>query len=75
MRTPVIDMDVHPETGPYWLKLATGGRNIRFEEKNHLNEVFLNHDIKNIINLAYMTMRTWPPHVRITAFGRLTASG
>jgi hypothetical protein len=79
MRTPVIDMDVHPETGPYWLKLATGGRNIRFEEKNHLNEVFLNHDIKYIINLAYdyedQPPPLWPPHVRIAAFGRLTASG
>jgi hypothetical protein len=79
MRTKVIDADVDPETGNYWLKLATGARNIRVEEKHHLNEVFLNHDINDIVNLAYKNEGQppplWPPHIRLAAFGRLSSSG
>jgi hypothetical protein len=80
MRNVAIDADVEPETGNYWLKLATGARNIRVEENNHLNEVFLNDDINDIVKLAYnnegqQPPPSWPPYIRIAAFGRLSASG
>jgi hypothetical protein len=78
MRNAAVDADVEPETGNYWLKLATGARNIRVEEKNYLSEVFLNQDITEIVKLAYNNEGhpppTWPPHIRIAAFGRLSAS-
>jgi hypothetical protein len=62
----------------YWIKLASGARNILYEEKQQLNDVFLDQDIKTIINLAYNTSavsaQNWLLHIRDAAFGRSEAA-
>jgi hypothetical protein len=53
-------------------------RNILYEEKQQLNNVFLHQDIEAIINLAYNTsavpVQNWLLHIRDAAFGRSEAA-
>jgi hypothetical protein len=64
--------------GKYWIKLASGARNILYEEKQRLNNVFLDQDIKTIINLVYNTsavpVQNWQPHIHDAAFGQSEAA-
>jgi hypothetical protein len=77
MQLPAISDDTKP-TGKYWIKLASGARSILYEEKQQLNDVFLDQDIETIINLAYNTsavpVQNWLPHIRDAAFGRSEAA-
>lgn len=77
MQSPAISDDTKP-TGKYWIKLASGARNIMYEEKQRLNDVFLDQEIETIINLAYNTpavpAQNWLPHIRDAAFGRSQSS-
>ena len=72
MNSAAISDDCKP-TGKYWIKLASGANNIVFMERRFLSEVFLDQDIQTIVNLAYKTPgespHSWPPHVRMAAFG------
>jgi hypothetical protein len=76
MQSPEISDDTKP-AGKYWIKLASGARNILYEEKQQLNDVFLDQDIETIINLAYNTsavpVQNWLPHICDGAFGRSEA--
>jgi hypothetical protein len=76
MQSPPISEDTD-QGGKYWAKLTAGSRNIVYREKQHLSEVFLDDDIKDIVHLAYETtyaaVQFWPPDVRDFAFG--TPSG
>jgi hypothetical protein len=47
MQSPAISDDTKP-TGKYWIKLASGARNILYVEQQRLNNVFLDQDIKTI---------------------------
>jgi hypothetical protein len=64
-------------TGKYCIKLASGARNILYEEKQRLNNKILDQDIETIINLAYNTstvpVQIWLPHICDAAFGRSEA--
>jgi hypothetical protein len=78
MQSPAISDDTKA-TGKYWIKLASGARNILFEEKPRLNDVFLDQDIETIIHLAYNippgSVQSLPTHVRTAAFGRTDPTG
>jgi hypothetical protein len=75
MNSRIVADDVTP-TGKYWIKLMSGANNIVFHEKRFLSEIFLDPDIITMINLAYETVGqqpdSWPPHIRIAAFGSQT---
>jgi hypothetical protein len=72
MPSSSIKNDCNPK-GKYWIKLASGANNIKVREMQSLDQVFLDHDIHQMINLAYATKgassQNWSAEIRSIAFG------
>jgi hypothetical protein len=60
--------------GPYWQKMAAAANNVTFRQMDHLNEVFMDSTIEDLIGHIYglgpQTMSMWTPSIREVAFGR-----
>lgn len=60
--------------GPYWQKLAAAANNVAFRQMDHLNEIFMDDTIEELIGHIYgvggQSHSMWDPAIRAVAFGR-----